>query len=815
MRRLVLLFVAVAIAVIVFALTRSSESPPASGIPAAIERTRTPEPVPAVELVDAASPQRVATQPAMPAASVPTALAVEPDLKVLGRVVDASRAGVADVEVAIPWVYIATTNGESMLHGTEDVPFARVRTQSDGSFEFGLSAPDGGRIANVLCLVSRRGSASVSRREGLREDDRELDLGELVLLPSATISGNVRDREHGSIAGAHISISVVRGPKSWSGTGRSYRSEAEGAFSIDDAPTGPVKLNASTEDSRTSDAVDVTLSEGEVRTGVELVMPVYEDPSAISGVVLDVDGTPLPKAPIAYSFMSGGGNTAADARGRFRLQGKDGAAFRVTASHPRDEARPVRLENVSPGRHDLVLQLTPHYPIVLLVNQPGGKPVERFSYRVDTMNGSFGQTGRTTESPADTPGQSRVPAPADSFTIAITARGFAEQRVGPFDPTQPPGSIEVVLQPVPGLRGRVVDGKEPVAGARVRAHAALAHGESMDSNGFDVVVGPCDGCAEATTWDDGAFLLYVPRAGVWHVRAEAAGRPATLSAPVEIAGGKNPSEIVIDMAPRGAIEGRVRGLNGAVLARRRIEASCGDGSISTATTDAEGRYRFDPLAPGGWQVRLVDESNRDRGGSSTQGPDAAPPIAWDCHVQNGATTRFDIGVTEPAVLLVRIDEGNPALPASDWRISADTHGLDVTHVYVESRATEDVRAFALSLPRPGAWRLVANLDRTGTRLFHTQVVTVVAGRNDHTFVVPNGSVVGRLRQPFSGGERVTLQVGSADRTFAMASVAVAADGTFTFPFAFAGSSTLVLDRDSKRLKTVTVTSGSSNDVGEL
>lgn len=393
---------------------------------------------------------------------------------------------------------------------------------------------------------------------------------------------------------------------------------------------------------------EATLQPDEIRTGIELLLPAYEDPLAISGTVYDVDGAPLASAPLAFSAKRGNSSSAgshsAGKDGRFRIPVRERSTVRVTASHPNGTARAASRRDIAPGTHGLELRLAPQVTIPLRVRAPGGAFVPRFSFRVDVRLESFTQGSPSTDSPAGTPGEAQIVAPSDPFVVHVRAEGFAAASTDSFDPDALPLAIEVELAPLPALRGRVVRGSAPGAGARVRAHAALARGESRSADVFDLAVALCEQpCTEVTTAADGSFVLTVENEGWWHVRVAADGHPTTRSGAVEVATARTTALILVDLEPRSAIDGRVRDASGAALARHTIVASCGDGTPVTTLSADDGTYRFAPLAPGGWQVRVLDPERPERfHSSSSEGPDDAPPIAWDCRVSDATVTRHDV-----------------------------------------------------------------------------------------------------------------------------------------------------------------------------
>ena len=103
-------------------------------------------------------------------------------------------------------------------------------------------------------------------------------------------------------------------------------------------------------------------------------------------------------------------------------------------------------------------------------------------------------------------------------------------------------------------------------------------------------------------------------------------------------------DLVVDLTTGGAIEGDVRSRDGRDPCGILLGATCGDEHIVYTRTDEHGRYRFERLTPGPWQVRvLVREATPDDSeyGETVVGR-AGTSFEADCEVQQGSTTRFDI-----------------------------------------------------------------------------------------------------------------------------------------------------------------------------
>lgn len=656
------LLLVLAVAGVLFALTRGGlQAPSHAGFESA-QNDPPPTPRPDVALLDAPRAAHEASRDAEISAvdAAPareTVPAPENALTVRGRLVGPDGAGVPEIDAYVTIAYYLDAAGEGVSLGDASNPsefFAHARSGPDGAFEFAaLTGIDGQRITAFQFVCRPDGRASITRWTNVPEGQRVVELGDLALLPGATIAGFVRDVAGLAIAGARVQVNVLEGDNGWKSHGESTQSDSSGAFRLDHAPARRISLAATSPDDRASERFEATLQPGELRENVELLMPLYEDARAISGTVYDVDGAPLANAPLQWSAKLGergssSGSRQAGKDGRFRLSAPEGAIYRVTASHPDGTARQASRRDLVGGTHGIELRLTPALELPLRVRATGGAPVARFTYQVDVHLGSHTQGGMKIESPAETPGEARIVAPSDPFVVRVQAEGFASAETEPFDPETLPIAIEVELVPLPELRGRVVANGQPVSGARVRAFAGLARNQSRTADVFDLAVAPCEACTDATTGADGSFVVNVERAGWWCVRVAADGHPATRSDVVEVATGRTTVPLLVDVGPRGAIAGHVRDAQGAPLARQTVGASCGDGTPVTAVSGADGAYRIEPLAPGSWQVRVLDPDRATRlQSSSTESDEDAKPIAWDCRVSDGTATKHDLVVSKP------------------------------------------------------------------------------------------------------------------------------------------------------------------------
>jgi hypothetical protein len=90
------------------------------------------------------------------------------------------------------------------------------------------------------------------------------------------------------------------------------------------------------------------------------------------------------------------------------------------------------------------------------------------------------------------------------------------------------------------------------------------------------------------------------------------------------------------------IEGTVRHRDGTPVPRALVAVNGFDGCPRTAFADGAGRYRFEHLRAGGYEVRTTQQQlHWSWSTESSVAADAGAPHA-DCEVRDGATTSFDL-----------------------------------------------------------------------------------------------------------------------------------------------------------------------------
>jgi protocatechuate 3,4-dioxygenase beta subunit len=147
---------------------------------------------------------------------------------------------------------------------------------------------------------------------------RELELPSaeplvFVLEGGATLRGTVLDERGAPLPAAHVSAHVQ------DGQGGLARCDARGEFELRGLSAGTVLVIASVAGLTSAAELELTLSSGEVRTGVVLQMPAC---GSIAGTLTDADGAALAGQPVALSRgQESQATTHSDAGGHFEFAG--------------------------------------------------------------------------------------------------------------------------------------------------------------------------------------------------------------------------------------------------------------------------------------------------------------------------------------------------------------------------------------------------------------------------------------------------------------------------------------------------------------
>jgi hypothetical protein len=304
---------------------------------------------------------------------------------------------------------------------------------------------------------------------------------------------------------------------------------------------------------------------------------------------------------------------ATDAAGRFEIADLPPGSFELTASGA--GYAPLQVPGLEipagEGRTDLgTLLLAPGAALEGIVVDPGGKPVAAADVLVAEPGGRFPlpSLARQDAPPAATTAQDgsfRIEdrRPGETLDLTVRRSGYAPAAVpGVQVPSETP--LRVVLVPAAVVEGRTVDpdGK-PVAGAFVLIEAA------------EEEVARIGAFRSATSADDGSFRIADVAPGAFQITAEAGGYQKGRTNNLEVRSGQELKGVEVVLARGAVLQGRVLSPTGQPLAGARVslvepQAMMPDFFGQDASTDGDGYYRLDQLAPGTRNFRAEHEGYR-------------------------------------------------------------------------------------------------------------------------------------------------------------------------------------------------------------
>jgi hypothetical protein len=613
----------------------------------------------------------------------------------------------------------------------------KAESGSDGRVQLEIEAlpgelpPEGA----LLFRFTRADRARVERKAGVLDGETTF-LGDVRLAPGASIEGRVSDPAGGPFAGAIVSTEDPHLEESGGAfdpmrrLGSSRKSESrraetgpDGSFLLDGLPLGEYGIRAHARDGPRGEPAVVELAlAGEVRE-LDLVLPRLPKPK-VAGIVLDPRGAPVAGAYVSARTTPGRRpGEKPDLRGLDRALGSLGAGlhqrvgadgrFEFTVEVPTVELlakdgeqrwAPATL-TATAGERDLELRFAEPVYIEVHVRDGDGRAIPWSWVEI--------AEGRTAwpALPAGESGIARVRLPQERFRLRAFAAGYRTKEIDGVEPEGLTSPLVVALEPGQYVRGRVSAGGRAISGARVELVRAAPPGEPLRAEGatsderpFAVLFGP-DASGEATTDRAGRFVMTLHSGGDWIVRAKAEGHAPTCIGPFRWGPDDAVDGIELELARAGSLRGRVLTRPDSSPEGLVVGITSGDGWLRTRTVGAEGEFRFDDLAPGPWQVRrcLEHVGAAQRLKSFRRGP----PVEWDCIVDSGATTVFDLDLRDEdsCVLSGRFSYAEKA--ATGWSASLleGTVTIDSQAAALERCELDTDGKFRLSLSKPGAYLL--------------------------------------------------------------------------------------------------------------
>jgi hypothetical protein len=391
------------------------------------------------------------------------------DLVVIGRCVDPFGQPLADVAVT------------GFLSRTP------VVSDAEGRFRWSVSLASAQGLPSLAMQFAHPDHGN--KRVSVAATPGQQDLGD-VMLGGGTLTGFVLDPEGRPLEGIQVVAhahplrdrSERFGPPTDTIRART-KSAHDGSFRLVGVPEGTGGLAAGGDRHHWTFGAPYEIRIGEVLSGHQLVLEPVPAEFFIELLLLDPEGEPARGKRVSFHERSPGGSVGGslgvDDAGWVRVR-LDSATSRVDfeAGDLFGPLGRVRALDVPGGTRDLVIRLERAEPIELTVRDPAGAPIESLQLEWRPLGEGGGMLQRWSR---EFPGGRVEFNPLDGpFELHVSSPGFRSATVGPLGPgvRQPP--VELVLEPLPALTGRVFAAGEPLEGAEVQLLRAVVKGSFAD-----------------------------------------------------------------------------------------------------------------------------------------------------------------------------------------------------------------------------------------------------------------------------------------------------------------------------------------------
>jgi hypothetical protein len=481
----------------------------------------------------------------------------------------------------------------------------------------------------------------------------------------------------------------------------------------------------------------------------------------IEGKVLGPDGVPVPMPSVWFHAddSNGGGESKPD--GSFRVPWcRRGQQADIELGDDASRFVRVHLKAVPGGTRNLVVRLREAKALTLLIRDEHG-PVECAD--VGWRN-EFGRGDVLSRSGAVHPdGRFAATAPGNSVRFEVESRGRIRAETGPIDGDSPPAELPLTMKVLPAIRGHVLAGGKPFAGARLRLYPERLGDSSRHRLMYFGEYGLLD---TVNSEADGSFQLYEPMDGNLVVVLEAEGYARLRYGPFPY-DSQGIRDLVLALDPGGTLEGKV--LVPAGRSPERVELrlesglDCGQEWGYHQRVAADGAFRFEHLRPGSWQLHRMREGKiwtmeLEAGHGSAQKTSSGEvvPPSVEVEIASGRTTHADIDLRAAIPCVLELDVTNNSTTAVSWTVSARNSYMQNGGGPYASVGPDGHARLEVEDPGPCSLTFRPNGDYPGFQ--YSTEITLRRGMNKLRQDIPTASISGTIAgQKTPGGDRWLLK----------------------------------------------------------
>ena len=488
---------------------------------------------------------------------------------------------------------------------------------------------------------------------------------DIYVSPGSSVYGRVVDPERKPIDGAEVicipAYSKLFSPLDSPHAIRNQRSRDDGSFKIPQLPVGEYQILAQKKGYKFAAMGEPIYPDGysDIRNVEVVLLPVESGQFAVYGTVTDAAGTPLKGVSLSLGSLSGDdlgageSETTTDDQGNYTFQGVQSGFILLRAEKPGYQGQNVTNVKLDEPTN-IVLQAGAYVRGRVLVRETGSPP-QQASVRAIRVAGpeggqaglSFLDAGSSSSSSTDASGNFQLDVDAGSYMIEARSPGLTSGRT---QVTVEAGESRDDVIVYVRQSGGQIEGRVTVAAGKSPEGALVWIAGGDSEMGLLSELGFSSGQRGIQVGADGAFQFSNLAEGTYTLRAKLEGYAQGQAGPVQVSGSQKVSGVEIALRPGSALEGYVA-FNGRTEAGA-IVTVVGNGISEMTTTDANGFYRIERLAPGTYLASAVSFS-----GGLTSGLFA--PLHARVEIVEGTTTTYNFGEPTNTALVGLCTSGPP------------------------------------------------------------------------------------------------------------------------------------------------------------
>lgn len=513
---------------------------------------------------------------------------LDPTGRLVGRVVDSNGEAVEGARVEVK---------RSDQNQSVDYTMARGQTDSSGRFE----VSDVESSEELWIRVKHRGYLATATEFFSMEVGAGLELPDIVLQLGGTIAGRVEGPNGEPVSGCEVTVRYQGQTDNTMATNPSHNTRSDGRFVLRGLEAGSVDLVAKPVDFVEATLPGINVVEGQVNDDVVIRL---ERGSSVGGRIVDDKGEPVPGATItARDFTQGASEVTSVSHvdGRFTVNKiLSEATVEIEVTHP-DFSDHIA-ESIDVGRSDVEIVLTRLGKIYGRVKMEDGTAVGAFTLQPQPEKGTARDRRRLRSKTFnfDDGRFEYTGVPPGTYTIQINAPDFGTATVTGVI-VEAGSEIhlrDIVLSSGGSVGGRVIDTDtgEPVFGARISVVQGMTRFVKDESAGRiprSTKVTDSNGGFSIDGLKSGSLTLRIHH--VEYLQMEVSVDPGDA--------GAEDLEIAIE---RGAtIHGEVLNADGEPRPNMNVflRGGAGDSDNKQARTSKNGKFRFNNVRAGSYEVR--------------------------------------------------------------------------------------------------------------------------------------------------------------------------------------------------------------------